>query len=208
MAPPKGILRSEETKAKMRAAWERRRAEGTAPPVKVKPPRDPNYKPGAHFRPGGKNYDPKKAARGKKTDKGGDGWGGPPKGVRDPLPEAEWRAREQAGRPAARSAAEAARPHAVEMVEVWRGIAMDDDAPPQARVIAADKLVERAEGKAVQPIVTAQAREPLSVDLDDLTPDQIEALDTVLLMLVRQGPRPQIEGKVETQNVDSSDIPD
>ena len=83
----------------------------------------------------------------------GPGWGGPARGgppqpfSADNQPTAESKA---AGRIEAETAAEAARPHAVSMVEVWRSIAMDAQAPHIARISAAEKLVERAEGKAVQ----------------------------------------------------------
>ena len=80
----------------------------------------------------------------------GAGWGGPANGRFAPPIGSGYQppgAAIGAGIKAARTAAEAARPHAVRMVEVWRQIAEDETQPAPARVVAADKIVERAEGK-------------------------------------------------------------
>ena len=97
------------------------------------------------FAKGGANYKPPS----------GDGWGGPAKGagvafspeIQPPI-EAKL-----AGRVVAQTAREAAAPHAVAMVEVWRSIALDRGEPAAARVAAADKLVTRAEGAPIQTLL-------------------------------------------------------
>ena len=195
MAPPKGVPRSEETRAKLKAAWERRRAEGKVPPKKPDPPGKGKGK-GWHFRPGGPSYDPRKAAKGPGM---GPGWGDSSnhKPAGNLKPE-EYRALERQGMVDAKTAAEEARKHATRAVGVWAEVMDDVDAPAAARVIAADKMVERAEGKPVQPIVTAQAREPIPFDMGLLSPDEQEVFDKVLLKLAHKNVAPlQIEAEVE-----------
>jgi hypothetical protein len=184
----------------MRAAWVRRKE------------RNPDEKIGP-WAPGGPLYDPAKAAKG---GGGGGGWGGPArshdktdKGKALTMPEV--RQLEAAGRVEAKTAAEAARPHAVAMVEVWKDIALDPGQNAQARVIAADKLVERAEGKPVQPTISLVQREPMPFDTAMLTPQQVEVLDEVILIaLGAKAGAPVIAGEIaeqteeEAEDVDSS----
>lgn len=54
------------------------------------------------------------------------------------------------GRIKAAVARELAANHVPEAVEVWRKVMMDPQAPAMARITAAEKMVERAEGKAEQ----------------------------------------------------------
>lgn len=91
-----------------------------------------------------------------------------------------------AGHTAARTAAEAARKHAVRAVGVWREVMDDPDAPPQARVIAADKMVERAEGRPVQPVVSLDAGLGAPIDLDALDDDEREVMERAILRLAHK----------------------
>lgn len=57
------------------------------------------------------------------------------------------------GRPkAVREVVELARAHTVAAITALADIVQDSGAPPAARVTAADKLLERGWGKAVQPV--------------------------------------------------------
>ena len=103
----------------------------------------------------------------------GPGWGGPANGLNrrfsaehQPDPAAV-----AAGIAEAKTAAAAARPHAVSMVEVWRTIALDADAPAMARIVAAEKLVDRAEGKPAQTMNLRRIN-----DFADLTEEELAAL--------------------------------
>lgn len=59
------------------------------------------------------------------------------------------------------------------LVEVMR----DKEAPPPARVAAADKLLSRGWGQAPQTITLNDERAPL--DLSVMTDEQLEALQTI-----------------------------
>ena len=93
---------------------------------------------------------------------GGAGWGGPAKGEAKPFsaehqPQPEARA---AGYEAAKTARAAAAEHAITAVEVWRSIMTDPNQPAAARVIAADKMVTRAEGAPEQTVRTPDLKAP------------------------------------------------
>ena len=84
----------------------------------------------------------------------GAGWGGEAKGEGKPYsathqatPEAK-----SAGHAAAATAREVAKAHAVEMAQLMVQIAQDITAPMPTRLDAANKLIERAEGKATTMI--------------------------------------------------------
>ena len=86
----------------------------------------------------------------------GPGWGGEAKGYRgapaftvDQQPTAEAKVK---GRRMAETARDVAKAHAEEMARVLHDIARDDTIPPQTRVDAANKLIDRAEGKPAQAI--------------------------------------------------------
>ena len=91
-----------------------------------------------------------------------------------------------AGHAAAKTAAEAARNHAVDAVEVWRSVMSNPEAPPQARVIAADKMVERAEGKPVQPVVSMDVELAAPIDLSMLDEDEREVMENLLIRLAHK----------------------
>jgi hypothetical protein len=91
-----------------------------------------------------------------------------------------------AGLAASRTAREAARPHVERMVEIWRAIAEDDSAPPMARIVAADKLVDRAEGKAVVRVDDAR---PQVLDLSGMTDEEIDSATELLQRMVRPSER-------------------
>lgn len=79
-------------------------------------------------------------------------WGGPAKGPGNHGPgPGGGGVRPGEGKKA--RAAELARAHVERAVEVWRQVMEDPNAPPAARIAAAAQMVERAEGKAVQPVV-------------------------------------------------------
>ena len=134
----------------------------------------------------------------------GPGWWGPAHGSagpfgRDNQPSG---AAMSAGHAVARTAAEAARHHAVDAVEVWRSVMSDPAAPPQARVIAADKMVERAEGRPVQPVISLDAELGAPIDLDDLDEDEREVMENLLIRLahkaaVTSGPTIEYECEAE-----------
>ena len=79
----------------------------------------------------------------------------------------------------------------------------DPDAPPQARVIAADKMVERAEGRPVQPVVSLDAELGAPIDLDALADDERAVMERVILRLVHKAAAstgkagPTIEGAAD-----------
>jgi hypothetical protein len=85
----------------------------------------------------------------------GEGWGGDARGAggkpfsADHQPPAEAKA---AGREAAQTAREVAKSHAVAMAQLLAEIALDPTAPHGTRVDAANKLIERAEGKAAMAV--------------------------------------------------------
>ena len=57
-----------------------------------------------------------------------------------------------AGQQAAQTAREVAKASAAEMAALLLGIARDEANPPQVRVDAANKIIERAEGKPAQSV--------------------------------------------------------
>ena len=84
----------------------------------------------------------------------GEGWGGGAKGegrawTKDDYPSDKAKAE---GRAAAQTAREVAKAHAVAMAELMLQIANDPKAPMPTRLDAANKLIERAEGKATTMI--------------------------------------------------------
>lgn len=134
----------------------------------------------------------------------GPGWGGPAHGARafgasyQPAGAAK-----SLGQLRARTAAELARDHVGRAVEVWRAVLDDDEAPPQARVIAADKMIERAEGKAVQPVVNMDAELAAPIDLDELDDDEREIAERMIFRLAHKSaatkPCPTIEHEREDE---------
>ena len=102
---------------------------------------------------------------------GGEGYGGPKKGEGTPP------GNRMGGRPVGvktgegkhARAAEIAKGYVVEAVEVWLKVMQDEGAPAQARIAAAAHMVERAEGKPVQPTedVTPRRR------AEDMTDDEL-----------------------------------
>jgi hypothetical protein len=87
-------------------------------------------------------------------------------------------------------------------VDAWVRVMEDPSAPAMARVTAADKMVERAEGKPVQRVINTTVRPPLPLDLDKLTPLQLEVLEDLLLMMraPRTANAPQIEVTAEERD--------
>lgn len=84
----------------------------------------------------------------------GEGWGGDAGGLK-PEFSAEYQPAgeaKSAGKEAAKTARDVAKTHAVAMAELLAAIAKDPTAPPGTRVDAANKLIERAEGKAAQSV--------------------------------------------------------
>lgn len=87
----------------------------------------------------------------------GAGWGGPKRGgesaskAGQPGPGRPQGMKPGEGKKA--RAAELAREHVETAVDVWREVMLDKKAPAAARIAAAAQMVERAEGKAVQPII-------------------------------------------------------
>ena len=84
----------------------------------------------------------------------GAGWGGAARGegkawTKDAYPS---NAAKAGGRAAAQTAREVAKAHAVAMAELMLQIANDPAAPMPTRLDAANKLIERAEGKATTMI--------------------------------------------------------
>jgi hypothetical protein len=67
-----------------------------------------------------------------------------------------------------RRIAELARGYNGEVVETWVEIMRDPTAPAMARIAAAEKLADRSEGKAVQPIIDGD-------DLARMTEQEIDA---------------------------------
>ena len=119
----------------------------------------------------------------------GAGYGGEASGyVYKPFTGATDPALVAAGRERAKTAAEMAREHVGKAVAVWERVMADEDAPPMARVTAADKMVERAEGKPVQPVVTATSRPLAPLDPDRLNAEQKRVLMELLNMMDDGGP--------------------
>jgi hypothetical protein len=83
----------------------------------------------------------------------GAGWGGPKKGEGNHGPGPGRPPGMKPGEGKRARAAELARDHVSDAVEVWRQIMNDPNQPAQARLAAAAHMVDRAEGKAVQPVV-------------------------------------------------------
>ena len=84
----------------------------------------------------------------------GAGWGGAAQGegkawTKDDYPS---NAAKAGGRAAAQTAREVAKAHAVAMAELMLQIANDPAAPMPTRLDAANKLIERAEGKAIAAV--------------------------------------------------------
>ena len=109
--------------------------------------------PNGRFPPGnGYVHKPSQGA-GYGGEANGAGWGG----TKKPYRAAQFTSENQpslqdvaAGRDAAKTATDAAKPHAAKMVDIWLEIAQDPAAPAMARIAAAEKLVDRAEGKPKQ----------------------------------------------------------
>ena len=55
-----------------------------------------------------------------------------------------------------------------------------------ARTMAVDKLVERAEGKAVQPVISMDAELAAPIDLDELDDDEREVMERLILRLAHK----------------------
>jgi hypothetical protein len=134
---------------------------------------------------------------------GGDGWGGAAHGARafsadyDPPGAAK-----ALGHARAQTAAELSRAIVHKGVEAWERVLDDPKAPHMALVAAGQALVERAEGKPVQRVINTVVRAPLPLDLDKLTPLQLEVLEELLLMMraPRTADAPQIEGTAEVRD--------
>ncbi len=74
------------------------------------------------------------------------------------------------------------------------------EAPPIARVVAAEKIVDRAEGRAIQATVDLtppRDDRPLPVNLDKLTDEQRAAFAEVLLLTADVEPGVVVEGDAE-----------
>ena len=124
----------------------------------------------------------------KPSDWGGQGWGGPAKGAGhrftpgDPVAVAGGRKGGKAGREAAAamaSAAELARVHVPAAIDVWSAVMADENMPAAVRVLAAQHIVERAEGRPVQP--TIDVSDPASMtdaDLDRIISRERGRLET------------------------------
>lgn len=108
------------------------------------------------------------------TPAGGSGYGGGKRGAGTPFapgnrPDPE---RRLEGKIKAGVARALAAGHVPAAVEVWREVMMDRAAPPAARVAAAEKMVERAEGKPEQPVSVSP--------LDGITNEQLAAAISAL----------------------------
>jgi hypothetical protein len=113
----------------------------------------------------------------------GEGYGGPAHGLYRPFTSdtVPTGAAMSAGRTRAKNAREAARHYAVEAVDLWRDVVRGVVEPNMARVIAADKLIERAEGKPEQ-LTTHRIATPVPFDADSLPDEHREALRDILLL--------------------------
>lgn len=121
----------------------------------------------------------------------GEAWGGSAKGQRPAFTPTRQPggAAVAAGIAAARTAAEAAKPHVERMVEVWRKIAENEAEPSMVRVVAADKLVDRAEGKPNQRTHLTGGLAVAAVPFDpEALPDHLrDALREILLVAAVPG---------------------
>ena len=113
----------------------------------------------------------------------GEGYGGPARGswrkfTPETIPTGEAMS---AGHAAAKTAREEARKHAVRAVGIWVDVMDNTEAPPMARIVAADKIVERAEGKPEQ-LTTHRIAAPAPFDPEQLPDESREALRHILLL--------------------------
>jgi hypothetical protein len=98
----------------------------------------------------------------------------------------------QAAHQANMTALELCKPHLAKAIGRWvRNLDSDSD---QAANVAADKIVERVEGKAVERVINVPPPVPVPIDLSQLTEAQLDALQEVLLMTERPEQK-KIEGK-------------
>ncbi|MDE2469814.1 MAG: hypothetical protein KGL35_14010 [Bradyrhizobium sp.] len=104
----------------------------------------------------------------------GPGWGGPAKGKGKPKFSAENQPAPElksAGHAAQRTAREVAIAHAEAAAQVWIDVMNDPAQPAAARVAAASKIVEHAEGTPVARSIVATTDNP--ADIDDGARDRI-----------------------------------
>lgn len=102
---------------------------------------------------------------------GGVGWGGPARGASDsrysadnpPDQEAAKRGREMAAK-----LKELLAPHIGSVAETWLQVMLDPQAPPSARIVAAEKIAERVEGKVSDKLALLDTR-----SADELTDEEL-----------------------------------